>query len=152
MSRIRLRLIRSQSLVLWSMVSQNLRPHGAARTLCVYFTLCQQSPFKSQNSGYLLNWRFWPNWRSEKIQAGNSQKLGYTYIRGVSYIRDKTVHIFNKLGKALMSRWNGYQNKLIFIQQKEFENVICEMVAILLTHCGLMMPYGNTDLGQRWLG
>ena len=93
-----------------------------------------------------------------KLKVGENSswelpKVGvHLYIRGVSYIRDKTVHIFNKLGKALMSRWNGYQNKLIFIQQKEFENVICEMVAILLTHCGLMMPYGDTDLGQRWLG
>ena len=31
------------SLVLWSTVSQNLRPLGAARTMWVYFTLCQQS-------------------------------------------------------------------------------------------------------------
>ena len=31
------------SFVLWSMVSQNLRPLGAARTMWVYFTVCQQS-------------------------------------------------------------------------------------------------------------
>ena len=34
------------SLVLWSTVSQILRPHGAARTMWVYFTLCQQSTLK----------------------------------------------------------------------------------------------------------
>ena len=34
------------SLVLWSMVSQNLRPLGAARTMWVYFALCQQSTLK----------------------------------------------------------------------------------------------------------
>ena len=28
-----------------------------------------------------------------------------------------TTH-FDKLGKALVSRWNGYQNKIIFIQQQ----------------------------------
>ena len=52
------------SLVLWSTVSQNLRPLGAARTMWVYFALCQQSTLKSQ---------------------------GASYIRGSSYIRDKTV-------------------------------------------------------------
>ena len=64
------------SLVLWSTVSQNLRPLGAARTMWVYFALCQQSTFKSQNSGCVLYWRFWPNWWSEKIRAGNSPKSG----------------------------------------------------------------------------
>ena len=34
------------SLVLWSTVSQNLGPHGAARTMWVYFALCQQSTLK----------------------------------------------------------------------------------------------------------
>ena len=42
------------SLVLWSTVRQNLRPHGAARTMRVYFALCQQSTLKSQNSGCVL--------------------------------------------------------------------------------------------------
>ena len=42
------------SLVLWSTVSQNLRPLGAARTMWVYFALCQQSTLKSQNSGCLV--------------------------------------------------------------------------------------------------
>ena len=62
------------SLVLWSTASQNLRPLGAARTMWVYFALCQQSTLKSQNSGCVLYWRFWPNWWSEKIRAGNSPK------------------------------------------------------------------------------
>ena len=38
--------------------------------------LCQQSTLKSQNSGCILYWRFWTNWWSEKIWAGNSPKLG----------------------------------------------------------------------------
>ena len=59
------------SLVLWSTVSQNL---GAARTMWVYFTLCQQSTLKSLNLGRILCWRFWPNWWLEKIRAGNSPK------------------------------------------------------------------------------
>ena len=42
------------SLVLWSTVSQNLRPLGAARTMWVYLALCQQSTLKSQNSGCVL--------------------------------------------------------------------------------------------------
>ena len=49
------------SLSLWSKVSQNLRPLRAARTMWVYFTLCQQSVLKSQNSGCALYWRFWLN-------------------------------------------------------------------------------------------
>ena len=64
------------SLVLWSTGSQNLRPLRAARTMWVYFALCQQSTLKSQNSGCVLYWRFWPNWWSEKIRAGNSPKSG----------------------------------------------------------------------------
>ena len=64
------------SLVLWSTVSQNVRPLRAARTMWVYFALCQQSTLKSQNSGCVLYWRFWPKWWSEKIPAGNSPKSG----------------------------------------------------------------------------
>ena len=64
------------SLVLWSTVSQNLRPLGAARTMWVYFTFCQQSTPKSLNSGSVLYWRFWPNWWLEKIRVGNSPKSG----------------------------------------------------------------------------
>ena len=59
---------------------------GAARTIWVYFTLCQQSTPKSQNSGFVLYWRFWPNWWSEKIWAGNSPKPGCAlYKRCVLY-------------------------------------------------------------------
>ena len=74
------------SLVLWSMGSQNLGPLGAARTMWVYFTLCQQSTLKSQNSGCVLYWRFWPNWWSEKIQAVNSPKSGLLLILEVHLI------------------------------------------------------------------
>ena len=40
------------------------------------FILCQQSTLKGENSGCVLYWRFWPNWWSEKIRAGNSPKSG----------------------------------------------------------------------------
>ena len=42
------------SLVLWSTVSQNLRPLGAARTMWVYFALCQQSTLKKSKLGVRL--------------------------------------------------------------------------------------------------
>ena len=42
------------SLALWSMVSQNLRPLGAARTMWVYFALCQQSTLKKSKLGVRL--------------------------------------------------------------------------------------------------
>ena len=42
------------SLVLWSTVSQNLRPHGAARTMWVYFTHCQKSTLKESKLGVHL--------------------------------------------------------------------------------------------------
>ena len=58
------------SLVLWSTVSQNLRPHGAARTMWVYFTLCQQSTLKSQNSGCILYWRFCQTDGRRKFELG----------------------------------------------------------------------------------
>ena len=56
----------------------------------VYFTLCQQLTLKSQNSGCILYWRFWPNWW-RKFELGIPLSWGATYIRGASYIRDKTV-------------------------------------------------------------
>ena len=34
------------------------------------------STLKSQNSGFVLYWRFWPNWWLEKIRSGNSPKSG----------------------------------------------------------------------------
>ena len=39
-------------------------------------TLSTSDTDKSQNSGCVLYWRFWPNWWSEKIQAGNFPKSG----------------------------------------------------------------------------
>ena len=42
------------SLILWSTVSQNLRPLGAARTMWVYFALCQQSTLKKSKLGVRL--------------------------------------------------------------------------------------------------
>ena len=35
-------------------------------------------------------------------------------------------------------------------KQNAFENVNCKMLSIRLTHCGLVMPYGDIDLGQHW--
>ena len=42
------------SLVFWSTVSQNLRPLRAARTMWVYFALCQQSTLKKSKLGVRL--------------------------------------------------------------------------------------------------
>ena len=44
----------------------------------------------------------------------------------------------------------------IFIQENAFENVVWKMAAIclglnVLTHSGLVLPYGSTDVGQHWL-
>ena len=43
-----------KSLILWSTVNQNLRPLGAARTMWVYFALCQQSTLKKSKLGVRL--------------------------------------------------------------------------------------------------
>ena len=79
------------SLVLWSTVNQNLRPHGAARTMWVYFALCQQSTLKSQNSVRLVLEVLAKLMVGEKFELGIPQRRGVPYIRGASYIRDKTV-------------------------------------------------------------
>ena len=92
------------SLVLWSTVSQNVRPLGAARIMWVYFALWQQSTLNSQNSGCVLYWRFRPNWWSEKIQAGIPQSLGASYVRGASYIRDKMVVEHTMMPRGLVCR------------------------------------------------
>ena len=42
------------SLFLWSTVNQNLRPLEAARTMWVYFALCQQSTLKKSKLGVRL--------------------------------------------------------------------------------------------------
>ena len=57
-------------------------------------TLSTIDTLKSQNSGCVLYWSFWPNWWSEKIRAGNSQSRGVSYIRCAYYIRDKKVSNF----------------------------------------------------------
>ena len=79
------------SLALWSMVSQNLRPLGAARTMWVYFALCQQSTLKSQNSGCVLYWRFWPTDGRRKFELGIPQSRGASYIRGALILETRTV-------------------------------------------------------------
>ena len=78
------------SLVLWSTVSQNLRPLGAARTMWVYFALCQQSTLKSQNSGASCIGGFG---QTDGRRKFDPQSRGAAYIRGASYIREKTVLI-----------------------------------------------------------
>ena len=80
------------SLVLWSTVSQNLRPQGAARTMWVYFALCQQTTLKSQTrcASCIRGFGQTDGWR--KFLLGIPQSRGAAYIRGASYIRDKTVY------------------------------------------------------------
>ena len=80
------------SLVLWSTVSQNLRPLGAARTMWVYFTLCQQSTLKKSKLGVRLVLEVLDETDGQrKFELGIPQRQGATYIRGAPYIRDKTV-------------------------------------------------------------
>ena len=75
MSRIRPRLIRCHCSFdpRWIKISghsEQLGPCGSTS----HFVNNRHS--KSQNSGCALYWRFWPNWWSEKIRAGNSPKSG----------------------------------------------------------------------------
>ena len=44
--------------------------------------------------GCVLYWRFWPNWW-RKFELGIPQSRGASYIRGGSYIRDKTVNMLD---------------------------------------------------------
>ena len=79
------------SLVLWSTVSQNLRPLRAARTMWVYFTLCQQSTLKES--------KFWVRLVLEvlaKLMVGENlswefPKVGVRLIIKVRHIRGKMV-------------------------------------------------------------
>ena len=73
MSRIRPRLIRCH----WSFDPRWVKISGHSEQLgpcgsTSHFVNNRHS--KSQNSGCVLYWRFWPNWWSEKIRAGNSPK------------------------------------------------------------------------------
>ena len=75
MSRIRPRLIRCH----WSFDPRWVKISGHSEQLgpcgsTSHFVNNRHS--KSQNSGCVLYWRFWPNWWSEKIRAGNSPKSG----------------------------------------------------------------------------
>ena len=76
------------SLVLWSTVSQNLRPLGAAQTMWVYFALCQQ---KVKTRGASCIGGFGQTDGRRKFELGIPQSRGAAYIRGASYIWDKTV-------------------------------------------------------------
>ena len=112
------------SLVLWSTVSQKL---GAARTMWVYFTLCQQSTLKNQNSAFVLYWRFGQTDGRRKFELGIPQSRGMSYIRDASYIRDNMVLHYSRLSLlisvslhgswrfttlALGQAWNGPMKKL----------------------------------------
>ena len=52
-------------------------------------------------------------------------------------------------------QWNSSSDKTIFLQENAFENIVCQMAAILCpalmcsTHLGLVMPYGDQELGQH---
>ena len=53
-------------------------------------------------------------------------------------------------------KWNLNPNAVNFIEGNAFENVVYNMAAIFfsdlieLPHWGIVMQYGNTDLGQHW--
>ena len=84
MSRIRPRLIRCQ----WSFDPWWVKISGHMEQLgpCGSTSHFVNSRHSSQNSGCVLYWRFWPNWWSEKIRAGNFQKSGCVlYHRCVLY-------------------------------------------------------------------
>ena len=52
---------------------------------------------------------------------------------------------------------NFNRNSYIFIQANAFENIVCInyrqfcLNIVVLTHWGLMTPYGDKDLGHHWL-
>ena len=79
------------SLVLWSTVSQNLRPLGAAQTMWIYFTLCQQSTLRFKTHGAFSIGGFGQTDGQRKFELGIPQNWGVSCIRGASYIRGKTV-------------------------------------------------------------
>ena len=63
----------------------------ATWTMWVYLTLCQQSTF-SQILGCILYWRFWPNWISEEIRAGDYYLCNKNIIQGniaISWFPDR---------------------------------------------------------------
>ena len=74
MSRIRPRLIRCH----WSFDPRWVKILGHSEQLgpCGSTSHFVNNRHSSQNSGCVLYWRFWPNWWSEKIRAGNSPKSG----------------------------------------------------------------------------
>ena len=45
--------------------------------------------------------------------------------------------------------WLNY-SKYIFIQENVVENTSKTLGLNVLSHCGLVTPYGNRDLGQHW--
>ena len=59
----------------------------------VYFALCKQSTLKSQNSGCVLYWRFWPNWWSEKNSSWEFPRVGVHLILGVRLILETRRYI-----------------------------------------------------------
>ena len=84
------------SLVLWSTVSQNLRPLGAAWTMWVYpggstshFVNNRHSKVKTRGASCIGG--FGQTDGRRKFKLGIPQSLGASYIRGAPYIRDKTV-------------------------------------------------------------
>ena len=61
------------------------------------------------------------------------------------------------LSRSVAINWEQFKAKAqATILYDMFENYFLEILPPLpganeLTHCGLMMPYGDIDLGQHWL-
>ena len=140
------------------------------------------------------------------ICVSNSGQLWFrlwlvAYSAPSHYLNQSWVIVNWTIGNKL--QWNFYQNTKLFLHENVFQNIVCEMAAILsrggwvkglsqqccemisnenehyhayissvssrqllqqqlgmhkwyflsdmLTHCGLVMPYGNIDLDHNWL-
>ena len=87
------------SLVLWSTVSQNLRPLGACGSTS-HFVNNGHSRVKTRGVSCIGG--FGQTDGQRKFELGIPQSRGVSYIRGASYIGDKTV-ISTTLGRVIMA-------------------------------------------------
>ena len=67
----------------------------------------------------------------------------------------RTLLLYCQLDLRSKLQWNFNRDSGTFTQENAFEYVACKIVAIcscasVLTHCGLVTPYGDRDLGQHW--
>ena len=120
MSRIRPRLIRCHwSFDPWwveiSGHTEQLRPCGST----LHFVNNRHTRVKTQGASWIGDFSQTDGRR--KFRAGNSQKSGCTYIRGVPYIRDKTVHIFDSLVRHWCLDGMGIKTNLFSYNKKNLK-------------------------------